>query len=354
MTDELRDLLRAEVHDLVLPPGTAATVLAAHSRRTRRRRVLLTGTALAVVAASTAVAVLVPRDGDPDRLAPVARSGDRVVRDGDRVTATGTVVQVPGAPPRLCAPVPMPAILRGPEIELCELGVDLEGVDLAGLAERREHEGAVTGSATVTGVYRREASGTASGTVAVESQEQPRDQGQAAPEQPDAPPCPAPDGGWPRDPAILRGPGSTPEGDANMDRERPALDAYRAEHPEQFVQVALLRPFPDSVLLGVIATDGAARDAVERGLRPTYGERLCVVVTRYAPEEIAAAREAISPTNEAMRAEGVHSGGGIGVSDDLQVVVRAQAVVLTEALRAAVDRHPAGLVEVETWLVHAG
>lgn len=356
MTDELRGLLRAEVDDVTLPPGVAAAVLAAHAGGARRRRTALAGTALVLTAVSVAALVLLP-DGDPDRLAPVAGPGGPVIRDGDRVTATGTVVQVPGAPPRLCAPVPTSGIGyapgKEPAPELCELGVDLDRVDLGALADRREKDGAVEGGATITGTYRRAATGTASGTVEVESQESPPTTDQPRPFEPSSPPCPAPEGGWPRDPSILRGPGSQPEGDANMDRERPALEAYRAEHPEHVVEVALVRPSPDSVLLGVVAPDEAARDAVEAGLRPTYGERLCVVVSRYTRAEIDAARQGVSPLNEELRAEGLHSGGGVGVSDDLQVVVRASAVLVTEKVHAALERHPAGLVELDSWLLHA-
>lgn len=358
MTDELGSLLRAEVDDVTLPPGTAAAVLAAHARGARRRRAALAGTALGLTAVSVAALVLLPgADGDPDRLGPAAGPGDPVIRDGDRVTATGTVVQVPGAPPRLCAPVPTADVGyppgQEPAPELCELGVDLDDVDLDSLVDRREKDGAVEGRATITGTYRRAATGTASGTVAVESQHSPPTTEEPRAFEPSTPPCPAPEGGWPRDPAVLRGPGSEPEGDANMDRERPALEAYRAEHPEHVVEVALVRPFPDSVLLGVIATDEAARDAVEAGLRPTYGKRLCVVASRFSRAEIDAARAEVSPLNEELRAEGMHSGGGVGVSDDLQVVVRSSAVLVTEKLQAALERHPAGLVELDSWLVHA-
>lgn len=361
MTDELGRLLRAEVDDVTLPPGTAATALAAHTRDVRRRRTALAGAALTVAAASVAAFVLLPGgDGGPDdRLAPLARPEDPVIRDGDRVTATGMVVQVPGAPPRLCAPRISADIGYPPGQEpaprLCESGVDLEGVDRDQLVDPREKDGAIEGRATITGTYRRAATGTASGTVVVTSQERPLAAGQEPqpPFRASTPPCPAPEGGWPRDPSILRGPGYQPEGDANMDRERPALEAYRKAHPLQFVEIAYLRPFPDSVLLGVIALDEAARDAIEEGLRPAYGVRLCVVVSRYTRAQITAAQQDVTPQNDELQAEGLYAGGGNGVTDDLQVVVRASAVLVTEKVQTAVERHPAGLVELEPWLVHA-
>lgn len=107
-------------------------------------------------------------------------------------------------------------------------------------------------------------------------------------------PCPAPEGGWPRDPSILRGPGHEPEGDANMDRERPAFEARLAQHPADIVDVSYLRPFPDSVLLGVSTPHERARAAVEQALRPTYGVRLCVVVARHSPAELRAVDDEVT------------------------------------------------------------
>ncbi len=164
---------------------------------------------------------------------------DPVLRDGDRVTATGRVVQVPGSRVRFCATEAFDAVGYAPGTEppprMCEQGVWVEGADLATLQDRREKAGAVEGWATLTGVLEGD-------TVRVEEQAAP-DRSRPA-EVGQHVPCPAPAGGWPRDPAILRGPGYQPEGDANMDAERPALERYRAEHPGAVLDVALLRPVP--------------------------------------------------------------------------------------------------------------
>lgn len=300
-----------------------------------------------------AVLVLLALTGcaaEPDRVATApgsAAPASQVVRDGDRVTASGRVVQVPGSEPRFCAPESIAGVGYAPGQEpppqRCALGVDLVGVDLATLAERREKQGAVEGRATLTGTYD-------DGVLTVEQQSPPPPpQTVGPPFEAQDPPCPDPEGGWPRDASILRGPGYEPEGDANMEAERPALDAHRAAHPEQYVDIALLRPFPDSVLLGVITPDEAARAAVEEALRPAYGERLCVVVSRFTTEQLAAAARDVGVDVE----RGIYAGTERHLGDDLQLSVRYDVVMVTEELQAAVDRHPDGMVVLDPWLVPA-
>jgi hypothetical protein len=289
-------------------------------------------------------------DRGEDKLVPAvpALPRDGVVRDGTRVTATGRVVQVPDRPTRFCAPVAEASVGYAPGMEpppaYCDFGVNLTGADLAGLTNRREKEGAVEGWATITGTY-------ADGTVTVETQEPAPATGSQPATHNVQPPCDEPPGGWPRDPRLLHGPGYADEGDINMMAEQPALERYRSEHPGQIVEVALLRPYPDAVLMGVIAASDEAREAVEAGLRPAYGKRLCVVTTRYTPEQIRAARDDLSPITR--RDDGIYGGGGISISDDLQVRTEAEAVMLTEELDRAVRAHPDGLAVVRPWLVPA-
>lgn len=70
-----------------------------------------------------------------------------VVREGSRVIGTGRVVSVPDRPMRLCANAPTAGVGyepgSEPAPELCEHGVDVTGVDLTVLDERREKDGAV-------------------------------------------------------------------------------------------------------------------------------------------------------------------------------------------------------------------
>lgn len=303
---------------------------------------------LAAAVAIVSGLVLVLPDDDTDRLATQQpRERSQVVRDGTRITATGTVVAVPGRAVRFCAPVARADIGYAPGQEpapaYCEVGVDAEGVDLAALTDRREQEGAVEGQATLTGTYR-------DGRLVVEQQERPSRPVSVDDEQA-PPPCEPPEQGWPRDPALLRGPGYEPEGDANMMAEQPAMDRYRAEHPGDVVTIALLRPFPDSVLMGVSVIDDAAAARAEDALRPAYGKRLCVVVSRFTRAQVTAAQNEIQVGSEEGVRLGVFGGAGEGVSDDLQVEVGYDVVMVTEELQERARKHAAGLLVLRPWLV---
>lgn len=273
----------------------------------------------------------------------------QVVGDGTKITATGSVVAVPGRAVRFCAPVARADVGYAPGQEpaptYCEFGVDAEGVDLSALVDRREKEGAVEGRATLTGTYRN-------GMLVVEQQDQP---GLTTPGQEEqAPvPCTAPEGGWPRDASLLRGPGYEPEGDSNMMAQQPAMDRYRAAHPSDIVTLALLRPFPDSVLMGVSAVGGAAAARAVEALRPAYGERLCVVVSRFTRAQVTAAQEEVRVGSDDARRLGVTGGAGEGVSDDLQVEVGYDVVMINAELQRRSQKHPPGLLVLRPWLVPA-
>lgn len=300
----------------------------------------------AVVAVATGIVFALP-DEEPERLGTQSGERSQVVRDGTRVAGTASVVAVPGRAVRFCAPVARADIGYAPGQEpapqYCDLGVDAERVDLTALAERREKDGAIEGLATLTGTYR-------GGRLVVEQQEQP-----SSPTRSDRfsgpPPCEAPEGGWPRDPGLLFGPGHEPEGDVNMMAEQPAMDRYRAKHPGDIVQIALLRPFQDSVLMGVSAVNEAAAARAEEALRSTYGKRLCVVVSRFTRAQITAAQDEIRVGSDEGTRLGVMGGAGEGVSDDLQVEVGYDVVMVTEELQRRAQKHPPGLLVLRPWLV---
>lgn len=286
--------------------------------------------------------------GGADRLLPAGPARDRLVRDGTRVTGTGRVVRTADGSVQLCAGAEdhIAALAdepgREPAPGRCARGtaMDLRGAyDLDALRDRRARGGAVEGAATVTGVYRGR-------TLTVERQEpapvEPRDRGWYRQTRP---PCAEPPGGWPRDPRLLVPPGAPNEGDVNLTAEQPVLDRYRAAHSEHVVDVALPRPFEDSAVLGVITPDHKARDAAEAALRPTYGTRLCVVVSRYTRAQVAGAERALRPSTAQAYALGVNV-GGVRVGDDLQRHVEAEVIAVTPELQAVVDRFPAGLVRL--------
>ena len=304
---------------------------------------------LIVVAAVAGAGVVLLRAGDPERLAVAPPAPHtQVVRDGDRVSASGSVVSVPGRPVRFCAPVAQDAIGYAPGQEpapaYCPFGVDVEAVDLADLADRREKDGSLEGQTALTGVWR-------DGKLVVQEQGPPEPYGE--PEQAAAPPCDPPQGGWPRDPSLLLPMGGEVEGDVNLLAEQPAMDRYRAQHPGDVVTIALLRPYPDSVLMGVSVVDGAAAARAEAALRAAYGERLCVVSSRSTRAQVTAAQaEFVIGSNDATRL-GIHGGAGEGVSDALQIEVGYDLVLVTEEIVSRAARHPPGLIALRPWLLPA-
>lgn len=311
-----------------------------------RARLALLPLGLAAVAAA---GLLVLSGDEPERLETLSPGGPvAVVGDGSRVTGTGQVVAVPGRSVRFCAPVARADIGypegQEPPPQYCEMGVDVAGIDLSTLVDRREAQGSVEGLAQLTGTYD-------DGVLTVEEQAPPR--WPESREAPDVPPCDPPDGGWPRDPRLLAPLGSPDEGDVNLVAEQPALDRYRAEHPRDVVTVALLRPFPDSVLLGVAASDAAAARRAEQALRPAYGPRLCVVLSRYTRAQVTAAQAMVDIASPESTRLGVFGGAGEGISDDLQVEVGYDVVMVTEELARRVEQHPDGLVALRPWLAPA-
>ena len=162
-----------------------------------------------------------------DRLAPP----DAVVQNGDRVRGQGGVVALPGRPVRLCSgggpqtgvdvafrgPIPTPAY--------CPVGITLVGADLDRLGARQERDGAVWGTAEVTGVYRDR-------TITVTGQRVPpvTDLEQQKPLTDEFPAdCHPPAGGWPQR-EVQDMPG--------IDR----ADQYVAAHPDVLGSLSIAYP----------------------------------------------------------------------------------------------------------------
>lgn len=307
------------------PPAVRAR--AAEGRRARGVRTRFIG-ATAVVGVVGVVAVLVAVRsgsvaGSAGRPVPAA---DRAapLQDGNRVVASGVVVSVPGRPVRLCSPVAVAAIGStgaGPPPAYCDYGVDVTGVDLGALQDRREVGGAVDGSAELHGVLRAR-------VLVVDRQGPPTYPAQSPPAI--SPPCAQPVGGWARD------------GDPDS---QPASD-YQVAHPGAVVTLALSRPTPGAALVLVLTAGDP--EPVRAALSATYRpDQLCVAMSRFSRSEIDSAQR--DPTLDITAATGVDQHGE-SVGADGQPVVVVHATLLTPELAAAVARHPAGLHVIDAWL----
>lgn len=190
-----------------------------------------------------------------------------VVRDGDRVTASGRLIRnrdgdwfEPALPETLIAFAerPVAAPWRG--------AVRIVGGNFDDLVDRYEHDGAVEGYATVTGVW-------APGQLRAIHQTTSEDAADRDPRW-ETPPCPPPPGGWPSP--------NWGRGDHNLDYDLGDLMETGAA-----VAVTTFRPSDDQAVLVVAAAD---RDAVETRLRPQLGELLCVVTSRWTKSDLDAVR----------------------------------------------------------------
>lgn len=288
---------------------------------------------LASLVAACGVAATPSPDGPPTGSAtPVASSDsyDRLVlQAGQHVSASGRVVAVPGRPVRFCAPVAEAAVgfAKGhePAPTYCAQGVDVQGVNLQALMNRREKDGAVEGLAALDVTYDGQ------GSVSVVHQGRYRDANDA-PEPPDRVPCPAPAGGW-------------PVGAADENLDVTAMDDYAHAHPEVVVTSALLRPSTTQAVAYVLTTTDAA--PVAAALGPAYGTSLCVVRSRFTQTQISHADDAFTAL---MQHGPVYVVGAGGLGPDAQPIVDVELTAVTPKIAALADRQPSGLVKLEPWL----
>ncbi len=282
--------------------------------------------------AACGVAATPSPDGPPTSSATPFASDpyDRLVlQAGQRVSASGRVVAVPGRPVRFCAPVAEAAVgyAKGhePAPAYCAQGVDVQGVNLPALTNRREKDGAVEGFAALDLVYQGQ------GSVSVVHQARYRDP-DGSPDPPDRVPCPAPAGGWPVG-AV----------DENLDFT--AMDDYTHAHPGGVVMSALLRPSRTQAVAYVLTTTDAA--PVAASLRPAYGKSLCVVRSRFTQAQITLADDAFTALMQHGPVYGVGAGG---LGPEAQPIVSVELTAVTTKIAALADRQPNGLVELEPWL----
>ncbi len=331
MTDEDRfvdDALARAAQLLPDVPDRPARVRRARSARQRRRRATTAAlTVLLLAAAGTGVAVAVHS---------TARSSDTITVGPDlsgELGATGLVVAVPGHRVRFCDPDSFSFGVAYPDgapppSDTCA-GVDVVGVDLARLTDRAVQDGVVSGQAELEGSY-------ADGVLHVQRQRSLMSR-VSTPVGHDHPPCPAPAGGW----AVQPGAANSSNPDVT------AAAAYATAHPAQVQQFAVLRPSPHRALVYLLTfgDPAVARAALGADYRP---DELCVARSRYSAAQIAAASS--DPALMVSSRDGVEStGDGIAPATG-QPVDEVSVVVETPAMKAAVGRHPAGLIDLTAWL----
>lgn len=301
------------------------------TRRTRRRGLAVAAALVGVT--STAGGALLAWSGPPtsqDRLnaaVPATSPARDDPLDGTRFRVTAEVVHVPGRATRICTPLPQASAARpaGPP-GWCYSGVDVVGVDLTALSDRREEAGATEGHAKLTGTWR-------AGVLHVEQQRPPAPL-PVSPREPDRPPCPTPTGGW-----------STGEVDTAP------VEAYMQAHPGQVDVFAFLRPSPGQVLLHVLTS--ADPSTVRAALATDYRlEQLCVAKSAHSPDQLAAAQADPALNAGDLPTTGVSSLGR-RITADGQQIITADVMMETPAITAALRRHPPGILEITSWIQRA-
>ena len=233
---------------------------------------------------------------------------DLVLRDGDQVRAYGRIVVDGGV---IWFEPPLPVLLvypPGPP-RPSGLGVPTAGVDLDALDD---------GWAALTGRWQ--------GDRLVVTEQETRRPVQERTWRWDRPPCPAPAGGW-------------PEGAVNENIEVPPdlLSSIPV------TAVAMFRPSPRQAVL-VVATEEP--DQVDATLRPRYGDRLCVVRSRWARGQI---DELLGQLRAGMAQWLIYTCGET-VSEHGQALVTADVTRVLPAFAEWGRTVPDGLLTASPWL----
>jgi hypothetical protein len=245
-----------------------------------------------------------------------------MLSEGVDVEATGRVVAVAGSV-WFEPPLPRRLIYYPPESRpaptASRLGVVATGVDLDRLDARFEKDGVVEGWAWLRGVWR-------SGTFQVGEQGPPQWSANSATTW-DEPPYPPPVDGWPHGPV-----------DENL--EIPA----ELTTDEAVLCYAMFRPSPSQVVLSVATTDPVR---IATHLLPLFGQRLCIVNSRWTREQVDNARAAVQA--EMAQWQAYQAGLG-GVGNDGQVLLDVKVVQVLPGLADWINTVPDGLVQVQQWL----
>jgi hypothetical protein len=242
-----------------------------------------------------------------------------VVRDGDLVTASGRLVRNQ-AGDWFEPPVWVAAVGGGPQVvrPVSPVAVRISGADFDELATRFEDgNGTVEGLAALTGIW-------SAGYLHVRHQTVPGLIDARVPRWV-TPPCPAPAGGWPR------------HGD-NL-----GFDLNDLPHTGVVVAVTVFRPGQDQEVLVVAAMDAAAAEA---WLRPQFGERLCVVISRWTTAELDAVQAYLHARRHAWKLLQV----GRSTGEDGQACIAAKLTRVLPEIASWAASLPAGIVSLDPWL----
>jgi hypothetical protein len=242
------------------------------------------------------------------------------VTNGTKVEGGGYIVALDGKV-RLCGgdKIYDAGFPEGPPAQ-CSKGVDLQDFDTSLL---RKVDGGRAGNASFVGVWQAD---TVKVTASSPSRQEHRGGGRLMDDA--VVPCPEPAGGWP------------PKAFAQEDYPA-ALLQHRKSYPHDAMVTAILYPKGelqhDVQVLGVVTPDKAAAERVRSALDSSHGKALCVVVADYTPEEFALA---------AQGADGVYAVREPGLETGLKLFVNWSAFAVNDEVQSALDKLPAGLVEV--------
>jgi len=244
-----------------------------------------------------------------------------VVREGDRAVATGRLVRNDRGDwfePAL--PIAAAGGLERRIRPAWTGAVRVAGADFRAVSARFEKDGSVEGWATVTGIWSGE-------QLRAERQDAPVPKPAHAPWV--TPPCPAPDGGWPR---------TERRGDVELSYDPGDLTSTGAA-----TAMTLFRPGTNQAVLVVAAADLAA---VETRLRPQLGKSLCVVPSRWTQHQLDAVRDHLDQHSRQWNLLQLGPQHG----EDGQPHIAAHLVRVLPEIAIWAASLPSGIVALEPWL----
>lgn len=269
-----------------------------------------------------------------DRPVPSGQAAGLVVHDGDTVVGDSGIEAAPGRPVRFCDPyASVITESRAP----CP-GVEVVGVDLHRLSNRRTIHGTAYGDVTLTGVYRN-------GKLTVTSQ---------GPPGPDPDryrsqyiPCKPPSGGWvARTPTLGLG---NPYVDINL---FPAV-RYQRSHPGAMLKLGALRASPSVAVAYVITPGDPSR--VRKALSPRYPKALCVIRSRFTKEQLIESLAALKARTTVLTGgSSLYAwdalGEGNAVGPDGQLCITFDVPLMSADLAGFIDSQPTGIISMRTFL----